>query len=855
MSSPRSPKMSRWWCVVCVVLSLVAASLATNPALAGPTEGSGEPVPSYYSLLRHNLTSPGARATSIGGYANPAFYGMLPGGESWFSWIDQDSLTNWGLFLGAPHIGFGVVRNELPLGNGEVAGVNDYRFGLSGGTKDATFGLGYGWSGGDGDLVGRSSHIQAGAARRFGRYVSVGLAGSFATEKSYQSGLFDVAVRPLGDPALTVFADAELPKGVSLSDAPWSVGAMADLGPGFQLTGRYFEDQSYALSIGCSFDVFGFFGSPRFNADDERTETVYQARIGYPQRNGLGEYLARDKSYLSMNLKGQVTYREFRFFDEGRHPLSKIIADLEHAKNDPKVKGVALNLSGAAVSVGKAWEIRQKLSELQAADKHVVVFVDNIGMTMYHLASVADVVVMDPTGMVMLPGYLLGRTYVKGTFEKLGVGFDEWRFLKYKSAAETFSRDSMSEADREQRFDIIKDIYETVRSEITLSRGKDEDTFDAWVNEEVMFTPQRALEAGIVDTLGRWEDIKDVVKRLEGKSKRYVGSDALAGNFYPSLLWGEDPSIALVYGLGECAMDEGINARRLEKIFQGLAKNDRVKAVVFRVDSPGGDGMASDVVAAAMRKCAERKPVIVSQGDVAGSGGYWISMYGTKIYALPTTITGSIGVIGGWVWDTGLTEKLGHTSDHVQVGDHADVGFGARLLLSGPMLPKRNLTDDERERVMKEMRGFYDEFVEKVATGRKMSADDVYKIAEGHVFSGERGKAIGLVDEIGGIDAAIRAAKEAAGISADERVEIVELPKAGLFNLRELLGMPRLPIRVPVFDAVLGASARAGTVVDGEVDAQPEWTYIRAVVNRPGMPLYMVPPECLLQEATFGFAR
>jgi protease-4 len=776
---------------------------------------------------------------------------MLPGGEAWFSWTDEDSLNNRGLFIGAPHIGFGAVRSEIPVGDGATAGVNDYRFALSGGTKDATFGLGYGWSGGDADRVGRSRMIQAGAVQRVGRRLSMGIAGNFATENRYQSGLVDVAVRPFGDRTLTVFADAELPKGVSVSDAPWSAGAMVDVGPGLQITGRYFDDESYALSVGYSFDVLGFFGSPRFSADDKRTETVWQARLGYPQRDIITKSLSRDNAYLSMNLKGQVAYRKFRWFDDDRHSFAKVLADLDHARTDPRVRGVALNLSGASMSVGLAWEMRGKLAELQAAGKHVVVFVDNIGMTEYHLASVADVVVMDPVGMVMLPGYLLGRTYVKGTFEKLGVGFDEWRFLKYKSAAETFSRDSMSDADREQRFDIIEDVYETVRSEIALSRKKDVATFDRWVNEEVMFTPKRALEAGLVDTLGRWEDVKDVIEKLEGKRKRYVGSDDLAGNRYPSLLWGEDPKIALVYGLGECAMDEGINARRLEGVFRGLSSDNQVKAVVFRVDSPGGDGMASDVVAEALRKCAEKKPVIVSQGNVAGSGGYWISMYGTKIFALPTTITGSIGVIGGWVWDAGLTEKLGHTSDHVQVGDHADVGFGARLLLSGPMLPKRNLTEYERERIMKEMQGFYDEFVGKVATGRKMSAEDVYKIAEGRVYSGTRGREIGLVDEIGGLEAAIRAAREAAGISAAERVEIVELPKAPLFNLRELVGMPRLPIRVPVF----GSTGRNRASGEDDPALQPEWMYVRSVMERPGRPLYMVPPEYLIQEAPFGFVK
>ena len=844
-------RRGRWCALIVGVVSMVVACAAV--AMANPDE----PIPSYYDQLRYNLTGPGARATSISGYANPAFYGMLPGRETWFTWADpeapdnQGGMKNWGLFLGAPNIGFGVVRNEIALGDGKTAGVNDYRFALSGGNKNGTLGLSYGWSGGDGDLVGRSSLIQAGATQRFGRYASVGLVGNFATEKSYQSGLIDLAVRPLGDPMLTVFADAELPKGVSVSDAPWSVGAMLDVGPGLQLTGRYFDDDNYAFSIGYTLDVLGFFGSPQYVKDrvpSPYAETLWGVRAGYPQRDVLTKYAAKDNAYLEMNLKGAVDYRKFKYFDKDRHVLSQVLADLEHAKNDPKVKGVALNLSGAGMSVGKAWEIRQKLSQLQAAGKHVVIFVDNIGMTEYHLASVADRVVLDPQGMVNLPGYVLGRTYVKGTLEKLGIGFDEWRFFKYKSAAETFSRDSMSDADREQRLGIIEDVYETVRADITVSRGKDTATFDGWVNDELLFTPQKALKAGLVDTLGRWEDIKDVIAKLEGKKKRYVPREELAGNKYPSLLWGEDPKIAVVYGLGECAMDEGINARRLEKVFNALRNNREVKAVVFRVDSPGGDGMASDVVAEALRKCAEKKPVIVSQGDVAGSGGYWISMYGTKIYALPTSITGSIGVIGGWMWDNGLGEKLGQTYDHVQVGDHADLGSGIRILLMGPTLAQRNLTDDERARVKTEILGFYDEFVGKVAKGRNLTVEKVREIGEGHVYSGTRGKEIGLVDEIGGLDAAITAAREAAGIPESESVEIVELPKMPPFKIS-------LPSLLP-----FGALAKNLWGGDPQLDAddlalRPEWTYVRSVAKQPGRPLFMVPPEFFIYEAQLGWVR
>lgn len=192
--------------------------------------------------------------------------------------------------------------------------------------------------------------------------------------------------------------------------------------------------------------------------------------------------------------------------------------------------------------------------------------------------------------------------------------------------------------------------------------------------------------------------------------------------------------------------------------------------------------MASDLVAEAIKKCAKEKPVIVSQGAVAASGGYWISMYADKIVASPATITGSIGVIGGWFYDQGLKGKLGMSTDYVKVGEHADLGFGARLPLVGIQIPDRNLTDDEYARMKDHITSFYRQFVERVAEGRKMEYDDVDEIGRGRVWLGTDGKEIGLVDELGGLDTAIRLAKREAGIGEDEKVELIEMPRPALMS-------------------------------------------------------------------------
>jgi protease-4 len=229
-------------------------------------------------------------------------------------------------------------------------------------------------------------------------------------------------------------------------------------------------------------------------------------------------------------------------------------------------------------------------------------------------------------------------------------------------------------------------------------------------------------------------------------------------------------------------MDEGIRARRLERLFRQLAHDRRVKAVVFRVDSPGGDPLASDLVASAVRACSQRKPVIVSQGQVAASGGYWLSMAADSVLAGPATLTGSIGVIGGWLYDQGASSKLGMTSDVVQHGRHADYMSGVRFPFLGMRLPRRPLSDTETARVDVVMADLYRRFVDGVAGFRHLSFDSVHALAEGRIYSGLDAHSAGLVDGIGGLLLAFDLAAAKAGLRPGDRPEIVEYPEhAGWF--------------------------------------------------------------------------
>jgi protease-4 len=313
----------------------------------------------------------------------------------------------------------------------------------------------------------------------------------------------------------------------------------------------------------------------------------------------------------------------------------------------------------------------------------------------------------------------------------------------------------------------------------------------------------------------------------EGLKKKVVGEKAYSALKYQDLEWGIKPRIAVIYGLGVCAMNEGINARRLQKVIEKAREDKKVKAVVFRADSPGGDVLPSDIVADELKKTSKEKPVIVSQGRVAGSGGYWISMNGDKIVSSPWTFTGSIGVIGIWVYNNGFGGKIGLTYDHTQIGKHADIGSGIVLPFIGAEIPERNLTTDERAYIETMIKALYQDFVNKVAEGRKMTPEAVDEIGQGRVWTGLDAKDKGLVDELGGLEKAVALAREAAKIDSARTIELVEMPEPGFIN-PDMFKAKLVGLNAPLFDLTQDS---------------PEIQYFRMMMRYNGQPLLLMPPE------------
>ncbi len=747
--------------------------------LAASAVNAQSPFISYAERAEFALAAFGGLDTGLYGYANPALLSYVEGLEQGVAWSDSSSTYSWGLFTAAPHLGFGMLNGRRD---------REYRAGLSSGDRNFSLGVSMGW--------GSVRHVVFGGIWRPGPRLSVGgtFTSTFANEG--REGAVDLALRPWGDERLTLYADYVRDDETEF----WSTGAIVGLGQGLALTGRLFDD--HTLSVGLRIGL----GAADFQAQAQsRTFQTYAARLG-AQRGNLFRPRAR---YLAVELSGPVQHRRYAFFDDSQSLLN-LIALLERARRDPAIKGLAINASGLRISPALGWELREKLRQIRAGGKRVIVYIDRVDMYNYHWVSAADHLVLDPAGAIGLQGYVAGYTYFKDALDKLGIGFDEWRLFQYKSATEPYVRRDMSEREREQLMVLLDDWYALARSDISADRELAPEQFDRLVEETAFFLPQEALDAGLVDRLGRWSEIDRTVEN-------HAVVAAASYTRPADRRWGQRKRIAIVYALGVCAMDTGMGARRLVgEIAAACAAAD---AVVLRVDSPGGDVLPSALVADAVLQCRERKPVIVSQGYLATSGGYMISLPGDAIVTAPNTITGSIGVIAGWAYNKGLKEKLGLSTSRVQVGRHADLPFGMTLPLLGLRLPDRTFTEDESARMEHTIRSLYEDFVAQVASNRHIAPDSVEVVAQGRVWSGQRAVQLGLADRIGGLEAAIALAKEKIGLSADETVELMERPRPKLFS--SALFRPRL----------LGLAAQP----------TPELDYLQFRLQHNGLPLLLVP--------------
>lgn len=778
----------------------------------------------YYQQNEFSLTSPGAMRFGLYGYDNPAGLHHLKGGDAAIHWTSDDFLYDdqrWQAILAAPGISFSLGRDNR--GSGQVS---DYKLSFGGGTDEAAAGFSIGWYRGDTDAQDLRTHFTLGTMTRPNRYTSLGMTGTISNDARYYEGVIDASIRPLGTPMLTLFADYAIGNDQDFSDGNWSVGGASEVLPGVRLTGRYFDTGTVTAGMQLSFGHTGF-SAQSHQPDGGDSYQSYGVRVGAWDRNLYDAWFEQPSQYLELKLDEPMSYQTLGIFDR-RQSLLDTLRYIDAAKVDDSIEGIVINSARMQVLPTMAWELKTALDEFRASGKTVLLYIENGGMTELLLSSAADQVIMDPVGTLTVPGFVSGTTYLADLLDHWGVGVEELRNLEYKTAFESLSRSEMSDPDREQRQALINSFYELWQSSMANGRDLSAESFDDLIERGIHLSPKDLKRAGVVNQLARYSELEDILENFAGAKRETIEPSGLrvlqtANDDH----WGPAHRIAVLYATGMTATDSGMRTRELAETLSELREDNSIKAVVLRVDSPGGDILAADLLAQEVKRTQAEKPVVVSMGNLATSGGYWVSMHAGTLVAAPNTVTGSIGVTSVRLWDKGLGERLHLNSDFVSRGESADVGFGIGLPFGGLSLPHRDLTSEERAGVMQRIDGWYDEFVRQAAEARNLPEAEMRRLAAGRIYSGSQAQELGLIDELGSLSDAIDLARQQAGLSGDDKVLLVERPKGSLSSWNDLLYM-------------IDAEDRASVLFTSGLYRQQ---YLKYLVEQRGQPLVLLPYE------------
>ncbi len=473
--------------------------------------------------------------------------------------------------------------------------------------------------------------------------------------------------------------------------------------------------------------------------------------------------------------------------------LNDLITNIRKAKEDENIKGIFLDMTFVMSGWSTLREIRNELLDFKNTGKFIVTYSESITQGAYYLATASDALYINPEGIVDFRGLNANVMFIKGMLDKIGVEAQVIRYGKYKSAGEPLFRTDLSEDNRAQISAYINSLWNTALKDISEARNIPVNQMNDIADEFQTRTPQMALEAKMIDGLAYEDEVFDYIKeKLEidtSEDISFISYGKYKNTPLPEsmLPMGSRDKIAIIYGSGAIVSGEGdagnMGADPIVKSFRKARKDSSVKVVVFRINSGGGSALASEVMLREVMLTQETKPVIVSMGDVAASGGYYIASYADKIIANPNTITGSIGVFGVIPnAEELLNDKMGITFDNVETNRFADLGS-----------INRPLTSAERQMIQNEIDRVYETFISHVAEGRDMPVAAVDSIAQGRVWSGVDAKRIGLIDELGGMQLAVETAAEMANL---EKYRIVEYPEQKKFVDMLLEGFDGMESRI-----------------------------------------------------------
>ena len=505
-----------------------------------------------------------------------------------------------------------------------------------------------------------------------------------------------------------------------------------------------------------------------------------------------GSYLVFDLSANIQDTPSQMDGLEQlseAFGGNGRHllQLREVTRALQAAAKDNAISGLfitgQMQPSGYGSGYAALKEVREAIEVFKASGKPVRAYLDNASTRDYYLASVAKEIVLDPYGVVFMPGLAAQPMFFAGTFEKFGIGVQVTRVGKYKSAVEPYTRKDMIPESREQTQQLLGDVWGTLTAAIEHSRRLEPGALQTITDENGFLRPEAAKRLRLVDRIAYRDEVLDELKAATGRAGSSQSFKQVALKDYARLVSGGGGTarrqnegrfdlgtgghgkIAIVYAEGEIVDGTGNEAGyvygdKTARMLRQIREDDSISAVVLRVNSPGGSVAASEAIQREVRLLQKSRPVVVSMGTVAASGGYWIATYSDRIFAEPTTITGSIGVFGLFLNFQGLaTDRLGLSFDTVKTAKFADLGTAVRAK-----------TDEELALFQHSVDWVYDQFLSKVSASRRMDRKQLEEIAQGRVWSGTAALKLGLVDELGGLADAVTYAAHKARLGDDFRV-------------------------------------------------------------------------------------
>ncbi len=492
------------------------------------------------------------------------------------------------------------------------------------------------------------------------------------------------------------------------------------------------------------------------------------------------KFILEENSVLNLVLEGTIQERipendpftdTFGGNKVSNMGLNDIVGAIRKAKNEDKIKGIYIDSRMFSASTATLAEIREELIKFKESGKFIVAYSDMYSQAGYYLSSVADKVIVNPEGTVDVHGLSANVMFFKDALDKLGIEMQVFKVGTYKSAVEPFIQREMSEPNREQVSSFLNDVWSFMRADLADSRNMSVQEIDSLANLGTMLKGTDFLIASnLVDTLLYETEVKSYLRTLLNIDKDKKIPSATVANMksvkMPNIKKTSN-SIALLYAVGDITSgnsSRGIQDKYLVNEIEKLKKDDDIKAVVFRINSGGGSAYASEQIWKAISDLKEEKPVVVSMGDMAASGGYYIACNADKIVAQPTTLTGSIGIFGMIPNFEGTTKKIGVSTSVVKTNEFAD--FGSL---------NRPFNTQERELLQAYINRGYDLFLTRCADGRNMHKDSLAQYAEGRVWTGNQAKELGLVDELGGIDKAIEIAADLANLG--KSYVIFEYPK------------------------------------------------------------------------------